>query len=162
MKINTDRLIIREFDLNDAQKIYELSREAGIVEFIPDQVYESIETAQKTLMFLISQYKNRTYPLVMAVILRKSNELIGHVGLSEIGEGIEIGYAIGADYQGNGYAKEAVRAYIKWAKENLQLDSVYGVVDKENLASQKVLLASGFKVIENYKPASGKITLILS
>ncbi|WP_353958623.1 GNAT family N-acetyltransferase [Sporolactobacillus laevolacticus] len=48
--------------------------------------------------------------------LKKTNTLIGHVGLSKISDGVEIGYAIGMDYQGNGYATESVGAFSIWAK----------------------------------------------
>lgn len=144
MRINTSRLIIRRFTLEDAKKIYELSNEEALGKYLPDQVYADIDEAKETLEFLINQYDKKTYPYVMAVVEEFSGQLIGHVGLSEVNHGIEIGYAIGISHQGKGYAKEVVRAYSAWAKDNLIIDKIYGVVDVNNKASIKVLIGCGF------------------
>lgn len=113
--ITTDRLIIRNLCLEDIEAFYKFSREKSMKDWIPDQVYDDIEEAKEVLDFLMSKYSNDldnvSYPYVLALVLKDTNELIGHVGLSHIPEGIEIGYAIGEDYQKKGYATEAVQAF---------------------------------------------------
>jgi len=143
-RIETDRLIIRKFTLDDAQLIYELSNEESLKKFLPDQVYADINQAKETLEFLISKYERISFPYVMAVVEKSSGVLIGHAGLSKVDKGIEIGYAIGMKYQRKGYAKEAVNAYTDWAKVNLGLDKIYGLVEVDNSASIKVLIGSGY------------------
>jgi len=107
-------------------------------------VYADIDEAKETLEFLISKYKKKEFLFVMAVEEKDSNELVGHVGLSVIKQGIEIGYAIGQKYQNKGYASEAVNAYSTWTKKEFCLDKVYGVVKCENYTSCKVLEKSQF------------------
>ncbi|WDV45710.1 GNAT family N-acetyltransferase [Clostridiaceae bacterium M8S5] len=145
--ITTDRLIVREFSLEDTEEVYKFSQEESLKKWMPDQVYEDIQVAKKVLEFLISKYtsnlENIDYPYVMGVEL-KDTKLIGHVGLSKIKEGIEIGYAIGEDYQRKGYASEVVKAFAKWSKENLNLPVLYGVVKSDNIASCKTLEKAGF------------------
>ncbi len=146
--IITDRLIIREFSLEDTEDVYKLSQEEAMKKWIPDQVYDDMEVAKEILKFLISKYEydsqNISYPYVMGIEIKDTKKLIGHVGLSEIAEGIEIGYAIGEAYQNNGYGSEAVQAYTDWAKEQLHLPTIYGVVKSDNIASCKTLEKAGF------------------
>ena len=64
-------------------------------------------------------------------------------GLSE--EGItEIGYGISEDYQGNGYATEAVSVLVNWAFEQDGVICVTAETEESNIASQKVLIRAGF------------------
>jgi len=87
--------------------------------------------------------------------LKVRNIIIGHIGLSEIDKGIEIGYAIATEYQNNGYISEIIKPFINWIKNNLRIKKIYGITKKENTASWKVLEKNGFKledecVIKNY------------
>lgn len=150
--ITTDRLIIRELCLEDLKAFYEFSREQSMKDWIPDQVYETMKQAQEVLDFLMSKYSNDldnvSYPYVLALVLKDTNELIGHVGLSHIPEGIEIGYAIGEDYQKKGYATEAVQAFTDWAKAHLNLDAIYAIVKSENIGSCKTLEKTGYQFLK--------------
>ena len=147
--LETQRLKIREFTLLDTKIIYEFSQEESLKKWLPDQVYADIDEAKETLEFLISKYKEKEFPFVMAVIKKDSNEVIGHVGLSEIKQGIEIGYAIGQKYQNKGYASEAVNAYATWAKKEFCLEKIYAVVKCENYASIVVLEKSEFTYVKD-------------
>jgi [ribosomal protein S5]-alanine N-acetyltransferase len=144
----TERLIMREFTVEDTKEIYEYSQEESMKENIPDQVYETMDEARVTIDFLMSKYgddlNKPQYPYVLGVVIKETQQLIGHVGLSKIPEGIEVGYAIGQNYQRKGYGAEAVGAFAAWAKEALKLPVIYAVVKQDNIASCKTLEKSGF------------------
>ncbi|MET1249978.1 GNAT family N-acetyltransferase [Sporolactobacillus sp. STCC-11] len=148
--LETERLMIRELEINDASLIYKYSIEKSMQEELPDQVYENLNEAREVIKFLTTNYKStpQSYPLVYGVALKETNTLIGHVGLSETSSGIEIGYAIAMDDQGKGYATEAVGAFSKWAKCNLNLNAIYGILKASNKRSQKVLSNSHFVFCE--------------
>ncbi len=78
-------------------------------------------------------------PFVLAVVLKDTNELIGHVGLSPYDTDIEIGYAISEKQSKNGYATQAVSAISEWALSNLQTNRIFGIVASENKGSSRVL-----------------------
>ncbi len=143
----TDRLILRKLLLNDVNLLYKYSQEEITKKELPDEVFESIEKTKEVVETLISNYDNN-YPLVYGIILKEKNHIIGHISLSEIDKGIEIGYAIGTDYQKRGYASEIINPFIHWSKENLNIDRIYGIVKKENKASWKILEKSGFVLLE--------------
>ncbi|HHX25563.1 MAG TPA: GNAT family N-acetyltransferase [Firmicutes bacterium] len=148
-RMETKRLIIRDFSLSDAEVIFYFSQEESLKQWLPDQVYSNIDEAKETLEFMISKYPHKELPFVLAVVEKESNELVGHVGLSRIKQGIEIGYAIGKQHQNKGYASEAVAAFSDWGKRDFGIKEIYGVVDSENHASIKVLENAGFRFVRD-------------
>jgi len=157
MSIETKNLIIRPFSLFDTEKVYEMSQEAAMKAFLPDQVYESKEQTKEIIEFLMSKYGHQSIvdqlPYVLGIELKENNELIGHVGLSRIDKGIEIGYAIEEKYQGHNYATDAVKAMTNLALSNPQVNEIWAVVDLKNMASIRVLEKSDYEHInkENSK-----------
>ncbi|MFT8929792.1 MAG: GNAT family N-acetyltransferase [Sporolactobacillus sp.] len=150
MLVETERLIIRKLDSDDEALLYDYSREKTLRDELPDQVYDNLNEAHEVVEYLCANYNTtpQRYPLVYGIELKHTKTLVGHVGLSEIKAGIKIGYAVGMNYQGNGYATEAVGAFVKWAKENLGLNALYGIVKESNTGSQQVLLRNHF-ILQN-------------
>jgi RimJ/RimL family protein N-acetyltransferase len=109
------------------------------------------------LKYLISKYESpvelNTQPYVLGVELISTKELIGHIGLSPVKEGVEIGYGIAENYQGLGYATEAVSNFCPWAINEFDLDCIWGIVDQDNKGSIKVLTNANFKFVkkDNYR-----------
>lgn len=151
--LETNRTIIRKFTLDDIEKVFFMSQEESLKTWIPNQVYDNLDEAKEVIEYLISNYKslptNEEALYVLGIELKETGELIGHVGLSSIDEGIEIGYAIEEKHQGKGLAKEVVTCVSKWAIDELKLDTVYGCVLKNNIASIKVLEGAGYIYIKS-------------
>ena len=143
----TDRVMLREFCKNDLNEIFIMSHEEDYRKFLPDQYYPEIETAEKTLDFLISQY-SETNKLANAFVLGiqevSTGLLIGHVGLSPINSGIEVGYAVRDSHKNQAYATESVSLMLDIAFNDFMIQEVYGVVEQENKASVAVLEKCGF------------------
>jgi len=157
MSIETKRLILRSFNLLDTKKVYEMSQEDPMKVFLPDQVYENLKHTKEVIEFLMSKYGHQSIvdqlPYVLGIELKEKRELIGHVGLSKIDEGIEIGYAIEEKYQGQNYATEAVYAMTNLALSNPLVTEIWAVIDLNNIASIKVLEKSDYQHVnkENSK-----------
>lgn len=64
-------------------------------------------------------------------------------GLDDYGS-TEIGYGISEEYQGNGYATEAVNAVVSWALQQNDIRSVEAETEISNVASIRVLEKCGF------------------
>ena len=56
----------------------------------------------------------------------------------------EIGYGINDEYQGQGYASEAVKAVSEWAFQQPDVTALEAETDDENIASKRVLEKCGF------------------
>ena len=143
MKIETERLIITKFDLSMAESVHRNSLDEDNRRFVPDEVFETIEDAKETIEFLISVYESEEGPFVYPVLLKDGTN-IGYVQLAPIEEGFEVGYHIGKEYTNNGYATEALKAFLYEIMAKKNLDNVYGICVSENIASKRVLEKSGF------------------
>ena len=143
MRIETERIIITEFDLSMAESVHKNSLDEDNRRFVPDEVFETIEDAKETIEFLMSVYESGEGPLVYPVLLKDGTN-VGYVQLVPIEEGFEVGYHIGKEYTGNGYATEALKAFLNDIMSKKNLEIVYGVCVSENIASKKVLEKSGF------------------
>lgn len=141
----TDRLIVRRLMVGDAPLVFEYSQEQCTRDELPDEVFDSLEEATDRIRILSVSYECKSYPLVYAVALKESGLLIGHVSLSAIEDGkVEIGYAIATAHQRKGYATELIRPFAQWAKNNLGINAIYGIVKSSNTASWKCLEQAGF------------------
>jgi len=144
MRIETERLIITEFDLSMAESVHKNSLDEDNRRFVPDEVFETVEDAKETIEFLMSVYESGEGPLVYPVLLKDGTN-VGYVQLVPIEEGYEVGYHIGKEYTNNGYATEALKAFLQDIMPKKNLDTVYGICLAENKASVKVLEKSGFQ-----------------
>ena len=92
-----------------------------------------------------------------AVILRETGAMIGHAGFhlppgaDEIAEwapgGVEIGYTVFEAYRRRGYAAEATRGLVDFAREN-GVPSVLATTTVGNIASRGVLQSCGFERVD--------------
>jgi RimJ/RimL family protein N-acetyltransferase len=84
---------------------------------------------------------------------RRTGRLVGDVGLSpaEHHPGVvKIGYTIDPEFQGSGYATEAVRALIDYAFDVLDAVVVRAYASAENTASIRVAEKSGLRLVERF------------
>ena len=146
MHIETQRLIITEFTESMAQSFSACSLDEDNRRFLPDEVDETPEMARVRLARLIGCYEKADGPLVYPILLKNGTH-IGHVEACPIKEGWEIGYHVHAAYTGNGYATEAVRAFVPVIMRWLGIKKMFGICRAENVASHRVLEKCGFRLI---------------
>lgn len=146
MYIESKRLIITEFTMDMASAVQENSVDEDNRRFVPDEVWDTVEEAEETLEFLISQYGAFEGPLVYPVILKDTQDNVGYVQLCPIEDNCwEIGYHIAKKYTGNGYASEAVEAFLPVISKAAGISEVYGICLAENAASLAVMRKCGFE-----------------
>ena len=142
--IKTDRLYITKFKLDMVEAVHLNSLDEDNRKFNPNEVFETMEDAQETVEFLISVYENGDGPLVYPVLLIDGTN-IGYLQAVPMDEGKwEVGYHIAKAYTGNGYATEAVKAFLPKIMKKLNIKEILGICVAENIASRKVLEKAGF------------------
>ena len=163
MHIKTNRLIITNFTLDMVQAVHQNSLDEDTRRFLPDEVFETVDAAKETISYLMSQYENSESdgPLVYPVLLPNGTN-IGYVqAVPTENAAWEIGYHIAKQYTGKWYATEAVTAFLPEIMKQLNLKTIYGICDAENIASCKVLEKCGFKMeFEGQGVYQGKIRQI--
>ena len=161
MKIETERLIITQFTMDMAEAVHLNSLDEDNRRVVPDEVFETVEEAADTVGFLMSVYENGNGPLVYPVLL-KDTTYIGYVQAVPFDDGTwEVGYHIGAAYTKQGYATEAVKAFLPVVMPKLNLTRIKGICLADNQASQKVMERCGFiKEYEGLAPYQGQMRKI--
>ena len=77
-----------------------------------------------------------------------NDSLIGGVGVClEEDNKLDLGYWIGKEYWGNGYATETVKGLIKYVKEETSFKQITACYIKGNTTSENVLRKLGFEEI---------------
>ena len=143
--IETKRLYITKFNENMAESVHKNSLDEDNRLFLPDEVFETLESAQEVIKTLVSFYEKQNVPLIYPIVL-KNDEQIGHVQAIPIENGWEVGYHIGKQYAGNGYATEALCAFVPEIMKKLNIKEIFGICRLDNIASWKVLEKCGFKL----------------
>ena len=150
--IETPRLLLRPLADRDAAPLFLLHQEDSFRAGIPDEVWDSEEEALEAVRFLQSRYADAPrdcgFPLVLAMQRREDGALLGHAGLSPIPEGVEVEYAVGEAFQGQGYASEALTALRDWTVSALNIRQLYGLAHPDNPASCRVLEKAGFSFLK--------------
>jgi RimJ/RimL family protein N-acetyltransferase len=136
--LETERLILRPLCKNDIDAIYRMRSDADIMRYIrePQNRDESANWVE-----LVSSRWAAEQIGFCAIIEKSSHEFAGWCGLwqlKETGE-IEIGYAVGKQFWGKGYASEAATEFLAYAFERLEVEKIVAVARPENAASRRVM-----------------------
>ncbi len=130
-------------------KIYAASKEQ-MEAFIAAQSIDVLKEAYTQMLDGCLTYPDKWEWYAIWMIELKDGTHIGELcfkGIDESGS-TEIGYGIDENYQGCGYATEAVTAITSWALKQKAINCVTAEVDKDNIASIKVLEKSGFELTD--------------
>ena len=139
--LETDRLRIREFSLDDAAFIIELLNSPGWLQNIGDR---HVHTTEQAIAYLqngpIKSYAQNGFGLWM-VELKKGFTPIAMCGIirRDFLEHPDIGFALLPSYMGQGYAYEMASAVLAYATNELQLTKLCAIVLAENEHSIKLL-----------------------
>lgn len=146
--IETERLVLREFELDDAQDVYAFASNPQVTRYTCDSdVVNSVDDVRRIIVDVWhSDYRNHGYGR-LAVVHKKDDKVIGFCGLKYLDDmdEIDIGYRFLPEYWGQGIATEAASACLRHAETNLGLRNIIGLVMAENTASHRVLQKLGFR-----------------
>lgn len=126
-------------------KIYAASEEQ-MEAFIAVETDEVMRIAYTEMLEGCLAHPNQWEWYAIWMIEKKDGTHVGELcfkGITEEGTA-EIGYGIAEDYQGCGYATEAVSALVDWALKQPGVSCVTAETEENNIASQRVLKKSGF------------------
>jgi RimJ/RimL family protein N-acetyltransferase len=102
--IETQRLILREFQRQDVEQLAPILANARVIEFSPTGILTTLQTQAKIDGFIAS-YKAYGFGK-WAVIFKETNDLIGYCGIAvekvDNAYEREIGYRLNPDFWGRG------------------------------------------------------------
>lgn len=145
--LTTNRLRLQELKPDDAAFVLDLLNEPAFHRYIGDK---GIRKRKEALKYLedgpMASYNNHGYGLYL-VKEKASDASAGICGLKKraVLELPDLGYAFLKKYWGQGYATEAGRAVLQYARKELKLSRIAAITHPENEGSIKVLTKLGFQ-----------------
>ncbi len=148
--IETERLRLREFSLEDSEFIIKLLNSPGWIEFIGQRNVKTTEDAESYLQNgPIKIYKNHGFGLWM-VELKDNKTPIGMCGIlkRDTLDFPDLGFCFRAEFSGKGYAYESANAAIMAAREIYNIDTICAITLAHNLSSIKLLEKLGLQFVK--------------
>ena len=146
--IDTGRLVLRRFTLDDLPAFYQLCSRPEIIRYAQSTPVASLEEAREFMQAApFRDYATYGYGR-FACVWKESGEVIGFSGVKYVPEiaDTELGYRFFPEFWGMGLATEAGRASIDFARSDLGLKRLVALVHPDNVASASVLAKLGFAV----------------
>ncbi|WP_199915441.1 GNAT family N-acetyltransferase [Aquimarina spinulae] len=162
--LETERLSLREFSLEDSDFVLELVNSPKWLEFIGDR---NVRTQAEAKGFLennlIQSYKENGFGL-WVIVLKETGTSIGMCGLvnRDTLEDIDIGFAMLPEHLGLGYGYEVANATMNYAKNTLHLDKIVGITNPNNIASIKLLNKIGLRFVKTIELSEKDTVLFFS
>lgn len=145
--IETDRLILRKFTLDDAEGMFNnWATDPKTNYFLGWPLHKNVEETKSVISNWIRKYEEGSYNWIIEE--KESHEVIGSIceeGKKDKFGVIELGYCFGSRWWSKGYGTEALRAVIEYLLEEQGYYLVEANYRSTNPASGRVMEKAGMK-----------------
>ncbi len=161
MVAETKRLVLREYELSDAEFIRTLVNDPDWIKNIGERHIRSNEDAHRYIEKLQKSYLENGFGFY-AVDEKATSMTVGMCGLIKRAEleDVDLGFAFLPSARGKGYAQESSLAVIEFAKHK-GIKKLLGIVNPENLISSRVLEKVGMKFERKSRVRPDDIELLI-
>ncbi|MEN8721516.1 MAG: GNAT family N-acetyltransferase [Alphaproteobacteria bacterium] len=134
--LTTNRLILRPFCANDLDQYMTMVGDRDVMRFIGAGVTMDRMSSFHSLASILGHWALRGYGL-WAVEEKATGALVGRIGFfnPEGWPGLEVGWMLGRDHWGKGYATEGAAACLEWGFDTQGMTDVISCIQPRNVAS---------------------------
>jgi len=152
--LETERLVIREWQASDRPAFTAIMSHPEVTQYVHGgRPYTETEVDE---WFARQARQIAEHGICMGAIVEKSTGLVAGLGgtqpLGTTGN-LEIGWILGRDFWGRGYATEAGAAAMRHVLETLRRPRVVAIIDPDNEPSKRVAARLGMKYEARYTGA---------
>ena len=143
--LTTDRLILREVTMNDAEAMFKYSSNDNVSRYLLWETHQTLEDTKALIEMAMESYEMRDF---YHWGIEYNGQLIGtidYVGLNDYSGMGEIGYVLSEDYWNKGFVTEAAKRIIDFGFDELGLVRIQARCIAENVASSRVMEKCGMK-----------------
>lgn len=161
--IETQRLILRKFTVDDAAFMLELLNTPDWLRFIGNRNVRTLEQAKQYLLNgYIRSYQEHGFGFYV-VVIKATQESIGICGIVKRKdlEDVDIGFAFFQQFMGKGYGYESACAVLNYARNDLKIKRIVAIVDSENLVSIALIKKIGLQFEKMIQLSPKDIELML-
>ena len=146
-KISTNRLLLRPFQLSDANDVQRLAGDFAIADTTLDIPHPYEDGMAEEWIKSHEQNAASGREFVFAIIQVDTKKLIGAIGLkvNSAHQNAELGYWIGKPYWNKGFATEAAQAILNFGFSDLGLERIHAHFLSRNPASGRVMEKLGMQ-----------------
>lgn len=146
--IETDRLILRQFRMDDKTSMYNnWASDPNVTKYLTWPPHASEDITAMLLENWIKNYESEdTYN--WAIAIKETGELIGNISVVDKKEHVkeaQLGYCMGKAYWGNGYMPEAAKAVVDYLFFESDFKRICAGHDINNPKSGRVMEKIGMK-----------------
>lgn len=144
--IETERLLLRRLNNNDAAEVFSLRGNPETMKYIPRPLAKSKADALAHIAMIEEKIVSNT-GINWGITIKGEPKIIGIIGhykISPENHRAEMGYMSAPEFNGKGYMSEAIKAVVAYGFEQMNLHSIEAIIDPENIASERVLQKNGF------------------
>lgn len=146
VSLETDRLLLRPWRLEDFETYEKMCADPEIMRFLGGKTLNRLE-AWRHMAFLVGHWDLLGYGH-WAVEEKSSGKLAGRIGFMNPGgwPAFEIGWTLGREFWGKGYATEGARRALQYGFNELDKPHVISLIHPDNKASIRVAERLGEKL----------------
>jgi ribosomal-protein-alanine N-acetyltransferase len=144
--LETERLLLRRVNENDANEIFALRSNPETMKYIPRPLVKSIDDALEHIAMIDAKIESNE-GINWAITYKDNPKLIGIIGHYRIKPEhfrAEVGYMLLPEYNGKGIISEAIKEVVNYGFNAMKLHSIEAIIDPENFGSERVLQKCGF------------------
>ena len=148
MVINTARLVLREFVMDDCVDVLAYQRDPRYLRFYPWLDRSESEVRDFVQMFLDQQAEQPRRKFQLVIAFPGDTRLIGNCGIRRKPDNdweADIGYELAPEHWGKGYATEAAQAIVEFGFTEMSLHRISSWCIADNAASVRVLEKAGLR-----------------
>ena len=144
--LETDRLFLRMWRNDDFDAYAKMCADPDVMRYLGGKTFDRFE-AWRHMAFLVGHWELRGYGH-WAVEEKATGEFVGRIGfLNPVGwPAFEIGWTLGREFWGKGYATEGARRALSYAFNELDKAHVISLIHPDNKGSIKVAERLGEKL----------------
>ncbi|SCC54417.1 YkkB [Bacillus cereus] len=145
--LETERLVLRWFDIKDAPFILELVNDPAWIQFIGDKRIKNLDDAKKYILNgPVDMYNKIGFGLYL-VERKEDFTPLGMCGLIKRDslEDVDIGFAFLEKFRSKGYGFESASAVIDYGIQKLGLKRIVAITTIDNINSGKLLEKVGLQ-----------------
>jgi len=139
--IETDRLLLRPIQLQDADELFELASEPEVSRYLTWNTHKTIKETREFIRDSVRKNRRRKYPVIFTVVLKDTSKVIGVKSLLKIDlrkRTAEVGTWLGQPFWGKGFSTEINRIFIRYGFEKFGLKCIVFCASVDNKASWNV------------------------
>lgn len=158
IKIETDRLILRKFKMEDADIMYRnWASDDEVTKYLTWPTHANVNVTRTVLEEWIQKYNNQDF-YNWAIVLKEIGEPIGSISVVKYEDktsSAAVGWCMGRRWWGQRIMPEAGRAVLQFLFEEVGVNRIAAKHDKENAKSGRVMQKIGM-TCEGTLRASGR------